>query len=111
MTGPRKDSPAGRTNAGPGGDAAFLRTMGDRLRTLRARRGVTRRELSRLSCVSERYIAQLESGTGNVSILLLRRIAKALGLGVEELVGERPERTASSNPLRSSTTTLSSAPA
>jgi XRE family transcriptional regulator, aerobic/anaerobic benzoate catabolism transcriptional regulator len=42
--------------------------------------------------VSERYIAQVEAGTGNVSILLLRRIARSLGLGVEELVGERPER-------------------
>ena len=43
--------------------------------------------------MSERYIAQLEAGSGNISILLLRRIAGALGVGVEELVAERPERT------------------
>lgn len=73
-------------------DAAFLRAVGERLRTLRARRGTTRRDLSRLSRVSERYIAQLEGGGGNISILLLRRIAHALGVGMEELVAERPER-------------------
>lgn len=82
-----------RANSGPEDDG-FLGAVGDRLRTLRARRGVTRRDLSRLSRVSERYIAQVEAGDGNVSILLLRRIARALGLGVEELVAERPERTA-----------------
>ena len=75
-------------------DAAFLRSLGQRLRTLRARRGVTRRDLSRRSGVSERYIAQLEGGAGNISILLLRRIARALGVGAEALVAERPERSA-----------------
>lgn len=75
-----------------GEDAVFLGRLGERLRTLRARRGMTRRELSQRSEVSERYIAQLEGGTGNVSILLLRRIARALGIGAEELVTERGER-------------------
>lgn len=75
-----------------GDEAAFLRALGDRLRLLRARRGVTRRDLSRRSAVSERYIAQLESGAGNVSVLLLLRLARALGVEVEELVAERPER-------------------
>ena len=93
MTGPRGDASAERARGDPGDDA-FLLAVGDRLRTLRARRGVTRRDLSRLSRVSERYIAQVEAGSGNVSILLLRRIARALGLDVEELVGERPERSA-----------------
>ena len=74
------------------GDAPFLQAIGRRLRTARARRGVTRRDLSRRSAVSERYIAQLEAGSGNISVLLLRRIARALGIGAEELVAERPER-------------------
>jgi XRE family aerobic/anaerobic benzoate catabolism transcriptional regulator len=74
-------------------DDAFLQGLGRRLRTLRARRGVTRRDLSRRSGVSERHIAQLESGQGNISVLLLRRIARALGTGIEELVAERAERT------------------
>ncbi|HYZ30733.1 MAG TPA: helix-turn-helix transcriptional regulator [Crenalkalicoccus sp.] len=81
-----------RSHAAPE-DEAFLHALGDRLRLLRARRGVTRRDLSRGSRVSERYIAQIEGGSGNISVLLLRRIARALGLSVEELVAERPERT------------------
>lgn len=76
----------------PDDDGGFLLQLGRRLRTTRARRGVTRRDLSRLSGVSERYIAQLEGGAGNISILLLRRIARALGIGAEDLVAERPER-------------------
>jgi len=88
---PRTAAPE-RANGDPDDDA-FLQAMGERLLTLRARRGVTRRDLSRRSRVSERYIAQLEGGQGNVSILLLRRIARALGIGVEELVGLRTDRT------------------
>jgi len=80
-------------SAAPLADDAFLNQVGESLRRLRARRGVTRKELSRISHVSERYIAQLEAGSGNVSILLLRRIARALGVGAEELVAERPEQT------------------
>jgi XRE family aerobic/anaerobic benzoate catabolism transcriptional regulator len=83
--------PPERQNGDPDDDA-FLQAVGARLRTLRARRGVTRRDLSLLSRVSERYIAQLEAGTGNVSILLLRRIARALGIEAKELVEERAER-------------------
>jgi XRE family aerobic/anaerobic benzoate catabolism transcriptional regulator len=83
--------PPERANGDPDDDA-FLHLVGGRLRTIRAQRGVTRRDLSRLSRVSERYIAQLEAGSGNVSILLLRRIARALGVGAEELTAARPER-------------------
>lgn len=90
MTAPHPPAPD-RANGEPDDDA-FLHRLGERLRTIRARRGVTRRDLSRLSRVSERYIAQLEAGSGNVSILLLRRIARALGIGAEELTAERPER-------------------
>ena len=77
--------PADRAHSRPE-DAAFLQAIGQHLRTLRARRGVTRRDLSAKSDVSERYIAQLESGSGNISVLLLQRIARALGIGPEELV-------------------------
>ena len=51
---------------------------GDRLRTMRALRDMSRRELARQSGVSERYIAQIEAGRGNVSIVLLLRIAQAV---------------------------------
>ena len=55
--------------------ARFLRLLGERVREARARRGMTRRILARDSGVSERYLAQLESGQGNVSVLLLQQIA------------------------------------
>ncbi|MBS0558948.1 MAG: helix-turn-helix transcriptional regulator [Proteobacteria bacterium] len=73
-------------------DARFLHALGERLRLIRARRGTSRRILSRQSDVSERYIAQLEAGDGNVSILKLRAIARALGVGLADLLGERTER-------------------
>ena len=60
------------------GNAAFLTGLGVRVRTLRARRGMTRRLLAQQSGVSERYIAQMEAGQGNASILLLRAVAAAL---------------------------------
>ena len=73
-------------------DAAFLSGVGDRLRLLRARRGMTRRVLSQQSGVSERYIAQMEAGSGNVSILLLRGIARALAVPTTELLADLPEK-------------------
>jgi XRE family aerobic/anaerobic benzoate catabolism transcriptional regulator len=45
---------------------------------MRALRDMSRRELARISGVSERYIAQIESGRGNVSIVLLLRISQAV---------------------------------
>jgi XRE family aerobic/anaerobic benzoate catabolism transcriptional regulator len=75
----RRDRPVGRGNgAEPSDDAAFLQALGDRLRMLRTRCGMTRRGLALLSGVSERYIAQMEGGRGNGSILLLRALAAAL---------------------------------
>jgi XRE family aerobic/anaerobic benzoate catabolism transcriptional regulator len=73
------------------GDADYLRRVGERVREARARRGMTRKLLARDSGVSERYIAQLESGQGNISILLLRQIARAMNLSAEELVRDGPE--------------------
>ena len=72
-------------------DAAFLKTLGDRVRAARAGRGMTRKILARDSGVSERYLAQLESGQGNISILLLRDIAVALDIRLEALVLDGPE--------------------
>jgi XRE family aerobic/anaerobic benzoate catabolism transcriptional regulator len=69
----------------------YLRRLGERVRTARARRGMTRRILARDSGVSERYLAQLEAGQGNISIVLLRKIARAMGLGLPDLVRDEPE--------------------
>jgi XRE family transcriptional regulator, aerobic/anaerobic benzoate catabolism transcriptional regulator len=68
------------------GAAAFLLGVGDHVREARARRGMSRKILARDSQVSERYIAQLEAGKGNVSILLLRQIAQALSMPLESLL-------------------------
>src|SRR6516162_9241834 len=72
-------------------DPIFLKLLGDRVREARARRGVTRKILARDSGVSERYLAQLETGQGNVSILLLRDIAQALNMRLGAVLAEGPE--------------------
>ena len=72
-------------------DPSFLKLLGDRVREARTRRGMTRKILARDSGVSERYLAQLETGQGNISILLLRDIARALDVPVEALVYDGPE--------------------
>jgi XRE family transcriptional regulator, aerobic/anaerobic benzoate catabolism transcriptional regulator len=74
------------------GEAEYLRLLGERIREARARRGMTRKILARDSDVSERYLAQLETGQGNISIVLLRQIAHAMGLPLGELVREEPDR-------------------
>jgi XRE family aerobic/anaerobic benzoate catabolism transcriptional regulator len=70
---------------------AYLRRLGERVRTLRNQRGMTRKALAQHAHVSERYLAQLETGKGNGSIVLLRRIARAIGLPVTQLVHEGAE--------------------
>jgi XRE family aerobic/anaerobic benzoate catabolism transcriptional regulator len=66
----------------------YLAALGDRVREARARRGVSRKLLARDSGVSERYLAQIETGQGNISILLLRQIATALNVSLTELLAE-----------------------
>ncbi len=67
-------------------ESGFLGALGARVREQRERRGLARRVLAASADVSERYLAQLEAGAGNVSIVLLRRIALALGVSVGDLV-------------------------
>jgi XRE family aerobic/anaerobic benzoate catabolism transcriptional regulator len=67
-------------------DSLYLQNLGMRVREARAKRGMSRRVLSRDSRVSERYLAQLETGQGNISILLLRQISQALDLPIAELL-------------------------
>jgi len=76
-----------------GDDAEFLVAMGRRVRDARERRGMARKMLSQSAGVSERYLAQLEAGEGNASVLLLRNVARALGLALTELLD------ASENPV------------
>ena len=69
-------------------DGDFLQAMGKRVREARERRGMSRRALSESAEVSERYLAQLEAGEGNASVVLLRRVAAALGASLTDLVGD-----------------------
>ena len=74
----------------PGRKAAspLLVALGERVRNLRARRGMTRKAVSLASGVSERHLANLEYGVGNASILVLQQVAQALDSPVAELVGD-----------------------
>lgn len=73
-------------------EEAYLKLVGDRVRFERVRRGLSRKALSEASGVSERYLAELERGTGNASLLVLHRIAGALGTAVSMLASEEADR-------------------
>ena len=66
----------------------FLVTLGERVRSLRARRGMTRKAVAQAAQVSERHLANLEYGIGNASILVLVQIAGALQCSLAELIGD-----------------------
>jgi XRE family transcriptional regulator, aerobic/anaerobic benzoate catabolism transcriptional regulator len=67
-------------------ETSVLAALAERTRTLRAQRGMTRKILARDSGVSERYLAHLEAGQGNLSVLLLSRIAQALNVSLDALL-------------------------
>ena len=75
-------------------DEAYLDGLGHRVRRIRALRGMSRKVLAQESGISERYIAQLEGGEGNLSIILLRRIAQATGVPVEDIVSDADDASA-----------------
>ena len=61
--------------------------IGVHVRTRRQARGMSRRMLSKISGVSERYLAQLETGNGNATVGILHRLALVFGCTVEDLIG------------------------
>ncbi len=75
-------------------DGDFLQFLGGRVRQLRSVRGMTRKMVARDADVSERHLAQLEAGEGNISIVLLRRIAAALNVSLVELFAPESEEPA-----------------
>src|ERR1700751_4866057 len=78
-----------RRGAAPA-EEAYLKRVGERVRLARARRGMSRKSLSRASNVSERYLAELERGAGNASLLVLRQIGEALSIEAAALVSDAP---------------------
>lgn len=77
---------SGRMTEHPDPEDSFLEELGRRVRTMRGVCGMSRKVLAKVSGISERYIAQLESGKGNVSIVLLRRVSNAMGAHLEDLI-------------------------
>jgi XRE family aerobic/anaerobic benzoate catabolism transcriptional regulator len=92
MTNPvSENSPAPRLQDD---EREYLCALGEHIRDLRVRRGMTRAILARDSGVSVRYLAQLESGEGNISILRLRQVAQAMAMPLEETIRVGPEQAA-----------------
>ena len=69
-------------------ETLYLSRLGERVRGWRTEHAMTRKTLALASGVSERYLAQLEAGQGNISVLRLRKVAQAMGVPVESLVRE-----------------------
>ena len=88
-------------------DSEYLHALGEHIRDLRVRRGMTRAILARDSGVSVRYLAQLESGDGNISILRLRQVAQAMAMPLEEIIRVGPEQAAELTLLKQFLTRLS----
>ncbi len=77
-----------RTSGEPADKNPFLLALGERVRSLRARRGMTRKALALAADVSERHLANLEYGVGNASVLVLLQVAGALQCSLGELIGD-----------------------
>ena len=80
---------ADRTTMAP--EDEFLLSLGKRVRELRNRRGMTRKMMAHEADVSERHLAQLEAGEGNISIVLLRRVAASVNASLAELFSRDAE--------------------
>jgi XRE family transcriptional regulator, aerobic/anaerobic benzoate catabolism transcriptional regulator len=78
----------GETKNGGETKNPYLVALGERVRGLRARRGLTRKTLAQAADISERYLANLEYGIGNASILVLQQVAAALRYPLAELIGD-----------------------
>ncbi len=77
----------------PAEKAPLLVALGQRVKLLRARRGMPRRMLAEAADVSERHLANLETGIGNVSVLVLQQVAQALDCSLAELLGDETTNT------------------
>src|SRR3954470_394695 len=80
------DSNLNSTPPSPSSPSSFLESLGARVRQVRTQRRMTRKAAALAADVSERHLAQLETGEGNISIILLRRIAAALGVSLVDLL-------------------------
>ena len=79
---------ASGATAAEAGKNPLLVALGERVRNLRARRGLTRKAVALAADVSERHLANLEYGIGNASVLVLQQVARALQCPLAELLGD-----------------------
>ncbi|ASJ74943.1 helix-turn-helix domain-containing protein [Granulosicoccus antarcticus] len=86
----------------------FLMVVGQRVRQQRARKSMSRKRLAEVSSVSERYLAQLESGQGNMSIALLRKVTSAIGISLGDLMSEEVTEACARKALADTRTELAS---
>jgi XRE family aerobic/anaerobic benzoate catabolism transcriptional regulator len=68
--------------------AAYLKQLGEKLRSFRVRRGLTQEKVARICGLSARFVASVELGRGNISVARLRELARALQVPVETLAAE-----------------------
>ncbi|MFZ0487312.1 MAG: helix-turn-helix transcriptional regulator [Arenicellales bacterium] len=107
MTEPTENTPAYRGSTPAADDSvpmadpikAYIAGIGERTRGIRAQRGMSRKDLSRHSGISERYLAQLESGQANISVALLWQLAEALNVELQELLPDNQSRAVQLKPL------------
>ena len=88
MLSPSQSEPEDEIAAAPVEKNPTLEALGERVRNLRARRGLTRKAVALAADVSERHLANLEYGTGNASVLVLEQVAAALQCSMSELLGD-----------------------
>jgi XRE family aerobic/anaerobic benzoate catabolism transcriptional regulator len=91
---PRPDSQRGPGDVVDTGssDGNPLRTLALRVRRLRERRGWSRGELAKRAGLSVRFLARVESGEGNISVLRLEALARALETTADALLRSLPPR-------------------
>jgi XRE family transcriptional regulator, aerobic/anaerobic benzoate catabolism transcriptional regulator len=78
----------------------YFASFGERVRTLRERRGVTLKQLAQLSGLSDRYIIQVEQGAANPSLESVLRLALALQTSVTGLLPEDAKNATASAPAK-----------
>lgn len=95
VAGPKtQPKPRDKAGATPAGGDTFAAAIGALVRSARAKRGITRRKLAEQSGASERYLAQIESGQGNPSVIILKDVADALDVPMVELLPRSDGRNA-----------------
>jgi len=84
----REAKPAGPPNSHSSPVNSYLRQLGEKLRAVRARRGMSLRQLAKESALSARFLAKVELGRGNISVGRLHQVAHVLGVPIETLAAD-----------------------